>query len=397
MTSLTAPASLAPPFAAATRAECSWSRPPIDLARETWDAIVIGAGPAGAASAYLLARRGWRVLLLERSSWPREKPCGGCLSASAVACLESTGLSHILRHANPIRSCSLHQGGSQVRLAVEDTFAIRRSELDAGIVAAFTSQGGAFVHGASAVVESDSSDDVRRVRVGVEGELTQARGRLILACDGLSGSSLANEPWARWTVAPGAYVGVATSVETQTFDVHESELHMHIGACGYVGAVRHGENEVHLAAALDPQQTRALGPAGAVESILKSCERRIATRDLKFKGVPTLTRHRQQLGGQRVLAVGDACGYIEPFTGEGIAWALRSAIEVASLVQDEWDAQTPKRWQTVRHQAIGQKQNICRAVRLAVRKPVVARAAIEFLRHVPQLARWISQPRQVQA
>ena len=45
-----------------------------------YDVIIIGAGPAGGAAAILLARHGWRILLVERTPWPRDKPCGGCIN-----------------------------------------------------------------------------------------------------------------------------------------------------------------------------------------------------------------------------------------------------------------------------------------------------------------------------
>ena len=54
---------------------------------ESFDAIVVGAGPAGSTSAYRLAREGFSVLLLDRARFPRDKPCGGGVTGRAAALL----------------------------------------------------------------------------------------------------------------------------------------------------------------------------------------------------------------------------------------------------------------------------------------------------------------------
>ena len=56
------------------------------------DALVIGAGPAGAATAILLKLAGWRVILVEKSSYPRQKVCGECLSAAGLTLLDQLGV-----------------------------------------------------------------------------------------------------------------------------------------------------------------------------------------------------------------------------------------------------------------------------------------------------------------
>ena len=65
---------------------------PAEAATRVWDAVVVGAGPAGSAAALAGARAGLRVLLVDRSVFPRDKVCGGCLNASAVESLGLLGL-----------------------------------------------------------------------------------------------------------------------------------------------------------------------------------------------------------------------------------------------------------------------------------------------------------------
>src|SRR5262245_40997908 len=68
----------------------------------TADALVIGAGPAGAATAIFLARAGWQVVLVERDAYPRRKVCGECITASSLGLLDELGVGAGVRaHAGP--------------------------------------------------------------------------------------------------------------------------------------------------------------------------------------------------------------------------------------------------------------------------------------------------------
>ena len=62
------------------------------------DALVIGAGPAGASTAILLAQAGWRVVLVERQVYPRQKVCGECLTAGSLALLDKLGVGCAVRN-----------------------------------------------------------------------------------------------------------------------------------------------------------------------------------------------------------------------------------------------------------------------------------------------------------
>ena len=65
--------------------------------RSIADALVVGAGPAGSASAILLAQAGWRVILAEQSAYPRQKVCGECISAGSLGLLDALGVGEAFR------------------------------------------------------------------------------------------------------------------------------------------------------------------------------------------------------------------------------------------------------------------------------------------------------------
>ena len=92
----------------------------------------------------------------------------------------------------------------------------------------------------------------------------------------------------------------------------------------------------------------------------------------KWKGTPLLTRRRARYGTHRVLAVGDACGYIEPFTGEGITWALESAMLVADFLPHDlgrWEQQWPMRWRATVTRALAREQRLCQVMRFILHRP----------------------------
>ncbi|HEY6049621.1 MAG TPA: FAD-dependent monooxygenase, partial [Thermoanaerobaculia bacterium] len=100
-----------------------------------WDALVVGAGPAGSAAAAVLASRGARVLLVEKDRFPREKVCGEFLAGEALASIDRIGAREALEAALPERidRGSLHlAGGASVSFQLPaPALGISRRLLDA--------------------------------------------------------------------------------------------------------------------------------------------------------------------------------------------------------------------------------------------------------------------------
>jgi len=85
--------------------------------RTTFDAVIVGAGPAGSAAAILLARAGWSVALVEKQHFPRRKVCGECIAASNLPWLDALGIGEALAaSAGPeLRQVLLMRGEHEVR------------------------------------------------------------------------------------------------------------------------------------------------------------------------------------------------------------------------------------------------------------------------------------------
>ncbi len=112
-------------------------------------------------------------------------------------------------------------------------------------------------------------------------------------------------------------------------------IYMAISRFGYVGLVRTMDGRGNLAAAIDLRKLKSVAdPAQVVHSILEDAglpSPTLSESDV-WRGTIPLMRHTNRLSTHRVLLLGDAAGYAEPFTGEGIGWALNSAVAVTPVV-----------------------------------------------------------------
>ena len=80
-----------------------------EAAARSWDAVVVGAGPAGSVAARELARRGVSVLLVDKATFPRAKVCGCCLNAAALDTLAKIGLADLPRRCGAV-PCRVGRG-----------------------------------------------------------------------------------------------------------------------------------------------------------------------------------------------------------------------------------------------------------------------------------------------
>jgi 2-polyprenyl-6-methoxyphenol hydroxylase-like FAD-dependent oxidoreductase len=161
---------------------------------------------------------------------------------------------------------------------------------------------------------------------------------------------------------------------------------------GYVGLVCVESGNVNVAAALDPARVRERGLAGAAVEILGAAgvagADELAAAD--WHGTGPLTRHPADVALERLLAIGDAAGYVEPFTGEGMSWAFESALAVAPLALEaigDWHALLAERWRRSYRRRIASRQRWCRAISIGLRHPLLLRGAARLLAARPALAR----------
>lgn len=353
-----------------------------EASRRAWDAVVIGAGPAGASAAIGLAARARTVLLIDREAFPRGKVCGCCLSGDALDTLRRLAIRPL--PVRPLRRARIAARGRQAEVAMARGGALSRSALDGALVLEAIGRGVHFLPSTPArLAGADTASAIVAVRDGA------LRSSIALIADGLRGSG-AN--WG-WRSARTSRIGLGATAPAHASDLDGSSVELVVGRAGYVGFVRLETGEIDIAAAVSPRALRETGsPAGAISRICADAGRPPPNglASLRFRGTPPLTRVRRRLASPRAFALGDGAGYVEPFTGEGIAWALRAGELIAPIADDAieaWTAAHAARWEREWRAGVRRRQLACRAVSAALRSDRVAAAAIGALAGAPALAR----------
>ena len=343
------------------------------------DVLIAGAGIAGATCAALLARRGMRVVLADRARFPRAKVCGGCLDAAAAAALREHGFDP---GAHPFSRVRIGVARQRATAAVTPGVRVDRTAFDAQLVA-WAIESGAEFRDASSVRLTDTLLAGVAAAVGPD----HIEADLFIDASGLSGIDRDGV-----RIAKRSRFGVGAIGTVDFPDLDAETIAMHVGSLGYVGVCRLPGGRLNIAAALDPGATRSVGgPARACERVLGECGIDIFLAHLDWRGTPLLSRSRAPSRG-RVLRLGDAGGYVEPFTGEGMGWAIADAIAASRLIAEHGLApragveQAFARWSRRSRRA---RTRRCRAVRAIARSPVLTRGAIGLL-SVPAIGGWLS-------
>jgi len=370
-----------------------------EAAARAWDVVVIGAGPAGAWVAARLATAGLATLLVERKTFPRDKVCGGCLNREALARLDAAGLAHQLRaQGGPaLSSLHLHARHRRADVPLRGGLAISRATLDSVLVRHAVEAGCAFLPDTSAFVKPSDGreagrEDERQVSLELRGGVRVAvSARVVVVAAGLGQQALRGVAL-RDVVETGARVGVGVVAPADIVEATDGVITMVVGRGGYVGGTRVEGGRVNLAAACDASFLKeAGGPGAAVRRLLASAGvgATTALEGLEWQGTVPLTRRLPSPVSHRVFVIGDAAGYVEPFTGEGMAWALAAADALAPLAARAavtWTHNVEQTWLETYERLVRRHQVKCRVIARTLRHPRMVDAIVAVLARRPGFA-----------
>lgn len=358
-----------------------------------WDVVVIGAGPAGAFAAYLLAAHSPNILLVDKSKFPRSKVCGCCINNAALDLLNQYSLANLMTEqgAVPLSELRLFEANRSASVNLPGGYCLSRDKFDAALIQSGIERGVTFLPATAAQV-LDASPLGRAVQLQ-NGPTTEViNAKIVLVADGLGGRSLDRHKEFDFITETNSRFGCGTIVEDAPAYYERGRIYMACANGGYVGLVRLEDDRVDVAAALDREFSRAnSGPAQAASKILQMSNLPVPESLSKahWTGTEALTRKRNRIAAERVFVLGDSCGYAEPFTGEGIAWALTSAAGVIELAQRglrRWSPSMIENWHLKHTKMLKARQDRSISIAHGLRNDTIRHFAIPIISSFPFLA-----------
>lgn len=319
----------------------------------TYDIIIVGAGPAGATAAIAASQRGLRTLLLDRSSFPRDKVCGDAVSTKACQVLEGLGVITDVRKLNGARINRVIFGSpdgtrASIDLGVRrgsvpaDDFVIRRRDFD-NLLFQHAQQAGATCVERFKVKDLLLENDVVQGVIGDDsaGKITTHRARIVIGADGYP-STVARqagltEPWPKHRLVALRQYHRGVDGLTDQLEVHfvDGLLPGYFWLFPLTG----NQANVGIGVLFSEVRRRRLDLKAALRTTISSP----IFRD-RFANATPLEQPvgwnlpvgsiRRPCSRAGLLLAGDAAGLVDPFTGEGIGNALISAVTAIDVVAE---------------------------------------------------------------
>jgi geranylgeranyl reductase family protein len=360
------------------------------------DVAIVGGGPAGSSAALMLARAGVETLVIERSQFPRTKACGEYVNAGGVALLCELGMERILTPM-AARLDGIRLSGNGVRTELRFSrpgWALPRAQLDDVLLRSAVSAGANLLQARVEDVSQEESCAVLDVR-GPDGELRQIRARMVIGADGAHsivakkcGLALDSRGVQRFALG-GHYAG---------FTDLEPFVEMFVEGSSYFAV--NPFDAAHANVMVIVLENDLAARKDDVDRFVRQRAERLSGNPERFSkmhlegkriAVGPLAHATRGLVARRVVLAGDAAGFIDPFTGQGVFLALRAGMAAAQVVAGALKTPSAANGLLERYEAtiardMRQRERLARIVRTFVRSPLLSKRAARNLGREPARA-----------
>ena len=352
---------------------------------EIFDVAIVGGGPAGSVCAAFCAAAGLRTVLIEREKFPREKVCGDCLNPECWPILRRLGVDQQVRESlhgtlAAVAFIGLHGRALEIELpqGEQAEIAIKRSVFDS-LLLDRARQLGAEIREKSTLTSVEKTD--RDWKLTVAGAFT-CRAQVLVAADGRNS-----------TVARLCGLLPHITKERVALQAHVrlprdfgKRVVLQLLPGGYSGQAPVSESELNLCLVGKPKSIRALQQW--------AIERFALPPSQQWRTITPLTRAPVSRAHKNLLFAGDAARVVEPFTGEGIFYAMRSgelAAAAATRIVREKSEDAAAEYLGQHAEIYDGRLWINALARTAVMSPKLGSILLDFARFRPSALRYLTR------
>lgn len=362
------------------------------MTAEACDVLVVGAGPAGSSLAASLAAAGRSVTLVEAVRHPRPKACAEYASPRIAEELDRLGPAAAAWRADAlaVRGMRVIRGDDAVDVRYADdrgprpAWGLDRTRFDA-LLAATAEESGARLLDRTSFDGAERAGSGWSVTVRRNGTPREIRARWLIGADGAR-SRVTHRLGVERQVRMPRRLGLVAHYESDPeLDDHGE---MHIGPRHYVGLAPLAGGRLNVGMALPadghgPAETRF---AEAIQALPAVAARLAGRRRLTpIRGASPIGHRVARAAGPGWMLIGDAAGFVDPFTGEGIYRALRSA-RAASEALNAGDEGAAERYLSARRTAFAAKDALTWTIQALLAARPVMGYALRRLGDRPELA-----------